>query len=107
MPYFVLSYRTAEGYVEKRAPYRAEHLQRAREAHARGELLLAGAFADPGEGALLIFRAPDRSTVEQFAQQDPYVTAGLIARWDVREWTVVIGNEPGEPGPPPPAPAGR
>lgn len=107
VPYYLLFYDTIENYVEKRAPFRAEHLALAREAHARGELLLAGALADPADGAVLVFRTPDRSAVEAFARQDPYVQNGLIRKWEVRPWTVVIGNDPAEPGPPPPAPAGR
>jgi uncharacterized protein YciI len=107
MPYFVLTYETVDDYVNRRAPFRGAHLELAREFHARGELLLAGALADPPDRALLIFRAPDRSAVEAFAQRDPYVRNGLIAKWDVRPWTVVIGNDPAEPGAPPPAPAGR
>lgn len=107
MPYFVLWYETADDYLEKRAQFRSAHFDLAREAHARGELLLGGALADPVDRALLIFRAPDRTTAEQFAERDPYVRHGLVRRWEVRPWTVVIGQEPAEPGLPPPAPAGR
>ena len=39
------------------AQFRPQHLDRAREAYARGELLLAGALADPVDRALLVFRA--------------------------------------------------
>jgi len=105
MPYFVLSYETADNYVERRAPFRSQHLALARASHARGELLLAGALADPPDRALLVFRAPDRSVVEEFARHDPYVINGAVARWEVRPWTVVIGNDPAESGPTPP-PAG-
>ena len=38
-----------------------EHLQLAREAHQRGELVLAGAFADPPDGAALVFNVDDVS----------------------------------------------
>lgn len=106
MPYFLLFYETADHYVEKRGPFRPQHLEMAREAHARGELLLAGALSDPADRAVLVFRAPDKAVVEQFATRDPYVLNGLITRWDVRPWNVVIGNDPVEPGPIPP-PAGR
>jgi uncharacterized protein YciI len=106
MPYFLLFYETVDNYVQKRAPYRAQHLELARDAHARGELLLAGALADPAGGAVLVFRAPDQAAVEDFARRDPYVQNGLITTWRVRPWTVVIGNDPAEPGPIPP-PAGR
>ena len=106
MPYFILFYETADNYVEKRAPFRAQHLELARDAHARGELLLAGALADPADRAVLVFRATDRSKVEEFARRDPYVLNGAVTRWEVRPWTVVIGSDLPEPGPLPP-PAGR
>lgn len=38
---------------------------------------------------------PDRSAVERFAREDPYVTEGLVTRWEVREWVVVIGDGEG------------
>ena len=107
MAYFALFYETVDDYLTRRGQYRTAHLQLAREAHARGELLLAGALAEPADRALLVFRAPDRGVVEEFARRDPYVINGLITKWEVRPWTVVIGNDPAEPGPPPPAPAGR
>ena len=34
----------------------------------------------------------DRSKVEDFAKNDPYVVNGLIQEWNVREWIVVVGN---------------
>ena len=43
----MLQYDVVDNYVERRAPYRDQHLKLAQEAHKRGELLLAGAFADP------------------------------------------------------------
>jgi uncharacterized protein len=106
MPYFLLFYETADDYVEKRAPYRLQHLELARAAHARGELLLAGALADPPDRAVLVFRAAEQVVVEDFARKDPYVVNGAVRRWEVRPWTVVIGNDPADPAPTPP-PAGR
>jgi uncharacterized protein YciI len=90
--YFLLRYELVDDYVARRAPLRDEHLGLARAAFERGELLLAGALADPVDGALLVFSAPNRSVVEAFAHADPYVASGLVTRWEVREWTVVIGN---------------
>lgn len=85
-------------YVARRGAYREDHLRLARDAHRRGELVLAGALADPTDRALLVFRAADRHVVEEFARNDPYVTSGLVTRWEVRPWTVVIGNEPSDAG---------
>jgi uncharacterized protein YciI len=59
---------------------------------ARGEIVLAGAFADPPDKALLIFDVDDRSAPEDFAKNDPYVLNGLVKRWEVRAWSVVVGN---------------
>ena len=58
MPYFALTYDVVEGFADKRLPFRPEHLQQVRDAHARGELVMAGALHEPA-GALLVFRAAD------------------------------------------------
>ena len=94
MNYYVLLYYVVDNFVARRAEYREDHLRLVREAHSRGELLLGGALADPADRALLVFRAADRSIVEDFVRNDPYVIHGLVPRWEVRPWTVVIGNEP-------------
>jgi uncharacterized protein YciI len=93
--YYALFYDVVDDFVSRRAAYREEHLRLVREAHGRGELLLAGALTEPADRALLVFRAADRSVVEDFARNDPYVTSGLVTRWEVRSWAVVIGNEGG------------
>lgn len=91
--YFILFYKTVEGYVEKRKPYRNEHLDLAKAAFERGDLVMAGALDDPTDEAVLIFKARDRSVAEEFAKHDPYVVNGLISEWTVRPWNVVIGGE--------------
>ncbi|HZS13609.1 MAG TPA: YciI-like protein [Candidatus Dormibacteraeota bacterium] len=93
MAYFVLQYDLVPDYLERRAQFRDEHLGLAREAQRRGEIVLAGALADPADGALLVFRCEDASVVERFAEADPYVRNGLVTRWRVRPWTVVVGGE--------------
>jgi uncharacterized protein YciI len=92
MAYYALIYDLVEDYLARRAAFREEHLRLAAEAHARGEIVMAGAFADPADKALLVFRADDRGVAESFARNDPYVRNGLIKRWEVRPWTVVIGG---------------
>jgi uncharacterized protein YciI len=93
MPYYALFYEAVDDFMARRGAYRDEHLRMAREAHARGELVLAGALADPANGALLIFQGESPAAAEAFARQDPYVKNGLITGWKVRPWTVVVGNE--------------
>jgi uncharacterized protein YciI len=89
--YYLLLYDVVDDYVERRAPFREAHLNLAREAQERGELLLGGALAAPVDGAVLLFAGDGPSVAARFAENDPYVQNGLVTRWRVREWTVVIG----------------
>jgi hypothetical protein len=74
MPYFALFYDVVDDFVARRAPFRAEHLRLAAEAHDRGDIVLAGALAEPADTALIILRCADKSTV--------------------RPWIVVVGQTP-------------
>jgi uncharacterized protein YciI len=89
--HYLLFYRTVEHFVAKRAPYREVHLQLAREAAERGELIMGGALDKPANGAVLVFKGEDESVARSFAENDPYVQNGLITSWEVRPWQVVIG----------------
>jgi uncharacterized protein YciI len=91
MNYYLLIYHVVGDYVARRAQFRDEHLRLARESHERGELILGGALTDPTDQAVLVFRSPDRSVVENFVANDPYVKHGLVPRWEIRDWNVVIG----------------
>ncbi len=87
----LLEYALVEDYLERRTALREEHLSLARAAHERGELLLAGALAEPPDRAVLVWATEDRSLVTAFVEQDPYVRQGLVTAWTIRPWTVVIG----------------
>lgn len=87
---FVLLYDVVDDYLERRAPLRPEHLALATAAHSEGELVAAGAFSEPVDGAALVFTS--REAAERFASSDPYVAAGLVTRWRVRKWNVVVGS---------------
>ena len=52
MSYYALFYDVVNDFVARRSAYRDEHLHLAREAYARGELVLAGALADPADGGI-------------------------------------------------------
>ena len=89
--HWLLTYDLASDYLERRTPLRPEHLALAEAAHQRGELVMAGALADPADRAVFVFRCDDQATVEAFPAADPYVAAGIVTGWTVRPWTVVIG----------------
>lgn len=94
MPYYALTYRVVDDYVARRAPLRDEHLALARAAHARGELVLAGAYMDPPDGALLIWSCADPQPIEAFVAADPYVRHGLVTAHTIRRWKVVVADAP-------------
>ena len=88
----LLFYSYVPDIIERRDPFRAAHIQGAKEAVARGEMTMAGALAEPVDGAVFVF-APETSVekIEEFAQKDPYVVNGLVTEWKVRPWMVVAG----------------
>ncbi|MGV2291593.1 YciI-like protein [Trinickia sp. YCB016] len=91
--HFLLMYEVSADYLERRGQYRAEHLELAWQAVERGELLLAGALADPVDGAVLLFEGESAEVAEAFVTRDPYVRNGLVTSWKVRQWTTVVGED--------------
>jgi len=89
--HYLLFYDVGDDYVSRRA-LSGTTLKKAWEASERGELILAGAFAKPVDGAVLLFRGESSEVAEKFAQADPYVVNGAVKRWYVREWTTVAGE---------------
>lgn len=91
--HYLLFYEFVPDYVERRAEFRARHLKLAWEAQSRGELILAGAYADPVDGATLLFQCASREIPERFVAADPYVQSGLVTKWRIREWSTVVGRD--------------
>lgn len=90
--YFVLSYDYVPDVLEKRTPFRAEHLANAKALHAAGKLVLAGAFDPPSDGAMFVFRVDSAAEVEAFVRSDPYVKNGIVTGHRIRPWNVVVGG---------------
>jgi uncharacterized protein YciI len=90
--HYLLTYQLAPDYLERRGEYRTEHLRLAWQAQERGELVLAGALAEPADAALLIFQGDSPAAAEAFAESDPYVTKGLVRSYKVRPWNTVVGE---------------
>ena len=95
--HYLLFYEVTADYAERRMGHRALHLAHARAAVERGELVLGGAYGNPVDGAVLLFRGESPAVAERFAAADPYVINGLVTRWRVREWTTVVGRDAAMP----------
>ncbi|MDX1431607.1 MAG: YciI-like protein [Gammaproteobacteria bacterium] len=96
--YFILFYDYVEDVIERRAPYREAHLALVGEYVGRGELVLGGAFANPTDGAAIVFKVENQAQIEKFVEKDPYVINELVIEWRIREWTVVVGSALGLKG---------
>ena len=91
--HYLLFYEKAPDHAARSAPHQAAHLAHVRAAAARHELVFAGNLMRPDDGtALLLFSVDTPETVEAFARGDIYVKEGIVARWRVRQWDVVVGN---------------
>ncbi len=91
--HYLLFYEKAPDHAARSVPFQATHLAHVRAAAARGELVLAGNLSLPDDGtALLLFSVDTPETVEAFARGDIYVNEGVVARWRVRQWDVVVGS---------------
>lgn len=97
MKHFLLFYDFAPDYLERRGQFREAHLRKAWASHTAGNLVLGGAFADPADGAAVLFKGTSPSVAEEFAKSDPYVMNGLVTGWRVREWSTVAGDSAANP----------
>ncbi|TFW32447.1 YciI-like protein [Massilia horti] len=91
--HYLLMYELAPDYLERRGEFRTEHLKLAWQAQERGEMVLAGALAEPSDMAVLLFSSQSPEPAERFAAADPYVRHGLVTSWRVRQWNTVVGND--------------
>ena len=95
--HYILFYEYSPDYLERRGQFRDQHMALAKAAIDRGEFFLGGAFADPADGAAIIFKGESPAVAEKFARADPYVLNGLVISWRVREWTTVAGRDAENP----------
>lgn len=87
---YVLFYESAADVYDKAVPHIQAHSARLGDFHARGTLLMGGAFANiQDDGAMLIFTT--REAAEEFVKGDPYVLHGVVRDWSIREWNEGVG----------------
>ena len=88
----VMFYEVAADGLPKAMAHIEAHRARLAEFHKRGELLMAGPFANPMEGALGIFTT--RAAAEAFIRGDPFIEHGVVAKWRLIEWNEVLAPTP-------------
>ena len=71
---------------------RPAHLEHLRRLVDDGTLVASGPWGqDDARGGLLIFHADDRAAVRAIVDIDPFVTKGVVATCEIREWVPLLG----------------
>lgn len=87
------------GSLEKRLAARPSHVERLQVLQDEGRLILAGPFPsvdnnDPGpagfSGSLIVAEFPTLAAAVEWAQADPYVSAGVYAQVEVKPFKKVF-----------------
>ena len=90
--HYLLFYEKAPDFAKRQPSLMDAHLEHVMKAAASGAMVLAGSLGNPDDGtALMLFEAASPRDAEEFATNDPYVTGGVIIRWTVRTWDLVVG----------------
>ncbi|MBF0285576.1 MAG: YciI family protein [Magnetococcales bacterium] len=101
MGYYVIIGQDAEGSLPRRREARPAHLARLTALEASGRLLLAGPCPavdqeDPAEagfsGSLIVAAFASLEEARQWADEDPYVAAGVYRSVEVRRFKKVFPN---------------
>lgn len=94
---YLLTYEYIPDVLEKRGPFRAEHLQLATDAVRDGKCTYGGPKGPlepegaPPNGALFIFH--DLEAAKEFVEKDPYVSGGIVTAHNIEAWTVAVSKD--------------
>jgi len=92
--HYLLFYEKAPDFAALQAPLMESHREHVINAAASGAMVLAGSLGNPDDGtALMLWETASPEIVEAFAKSDPYVTGGVISRWTIRTWDLVVGAD--------------
>eukprot|EP01090_Pellita_catalonica_P007872 TRINITY_DN18486_c0_g1_i1.p1 TRINITY_DN18486_c0_g1~~TRINITY_DN18486_c0_g1_i1.p1 ORF type:complete len:257 (+),score=40.62 TRINITY_DN18486_c0_g1_i1:76-771(+) len=89
---YLLHYEYVADILEKRGPFRENHLQNARDGIVDGKILQIGTTqgaTDIPTGAVITFEA-SKEEVQNFVKNDPYVQQGLVYKHDIKKWNVPL-----------------
>jgi hypothetical protein len=74
--------------VERRAPVRAQHLERIARLQREGVIVAAGAFGDLS-GSIILARLPDEAAVRELIEGDVYWSSGVWTGYRPRQFGLV------------------
>jgi uncharacterized protein len=86
---YVMFYESADDVAAKAPAHFPAHLDRIRQFHDRGDLVMVGTFEDPqSQGSMGIFTS--REAAEEFIADDPFVLNGVVRGYEVRGWSEIL-----------------
>jgi uncharacterized protein YciI len=85
---YVVRYETAAEGLARVAELFAAHRALWHGFTEDGTLVAIGPMADPEQGAMAVFAT--REAAEAFVAMDPFVTEGVVARWEILDWNEVL-----------------
>ncbi len=88
MIFVIIGHDGADGQ-EKRKVHRQAHLDRMDPLDKAGKVLLAGPFTDKA-GSLIVLDMTSLEEVQAFLKDDPYVTEGVFARYEIHPFMQVF-----------------
>lgn len=85
--FVVTSYESFDDALARSPDDIVAHIARSKELHARGTLLIGGAFLNnPREPLSTMSVLTSREAAEEFIRGDPFVLKGMVRTWYIREW---------------------
>lgn len=85
---YVLTYQAGPAGLAHAQTYFPAHRARLEAFHARGVLLMVGAFTDTLGSAMAVFTS--REAAEEFMRDDPFMVNGVVDEWAIREWNETL-----------------
>jgi uncharacterized protein YciI len=89
----MLIYHYVDDILERRDPVRAAHQAHWTSFLPNG-LAGAGPCLNPVDIGVYVFTTTDRAAIEEGVRGDPYMEAGLVKSYEIREFMVTIGQDP-------------
>ena len=89
--FVVTSFESFDDVMARSPDELAAHVARSKELHARGTLLMAGAFLNnPQESLSTMAVLTTREDAEDYIRGDPFVLKGTVSTWYIREWANIF-----------------